>query len=162
DKVNAQSCLERYERAEIHELQKIQDALAKNDNNHSKLMSQKEFVDGSQPKNTHPPVAVDLPESPTAPGLLPVQPKIETSYFITRDELEKQYQAQEARMRSKITEGFSQWLAELAKPPSRDEFVVTKEIWRNPGHPEAGKLRIIATQADGVTPIYDDKAFSAA
>ncbi len=159
DNDKVQACLDRHKRIETRQMRAIHTAIAKNDEKHSKLYSQKVYVDGSRPPTPNPAVGFNLPPPPGQDTKALRSPQV--SYFASVAELEKSYEQNRDQMRASITNRFAQWLQDLPKQPSPEDFIKLKKIYRDPEQPGSGVLHVIDTEADGSAKI-DKQAYEEA
>ena len=149
---DTEDCFKRYWQAQMVALQVIRTAIATNNTEYSSLRL------GAKPSdpNWSPGLMPEL--DPNNPSALK---KPQVTSVITLDDVAKEYDNSEA-LNLVSSEKYHNWLKELPKKPSQDEFAVFKKVQRYPGVPGSEELQVAVYQADGKTPLFDKKAYAAA
>jgi hypothetical protein len=81
----------------------------------------------------------------------------QTPYVPTMKELVAQYERDTAAVQSLVSADYEKWMTQNQFAPSRDEYVITRQVDRDPGNPKSGKLTIIERNPDGSPKIHEAK-----
>ena len=131
---SAEDCFARYQRFQVVALERMKNAISKNQNSMATLKYKAESVESDQRS---------LDTVPVVPTLAEMQADFQ----------------KDPKKREKA-EDFSKWAKDMSRPPSMDDFVQFQEIPRDPDNKAAGFLTVVRTDPKGLAD--QKKAYDAA
>jgi hypothetical protein len=156
DSVRGDDCWDRYKLHYPLYIAQIRKRMMANDTAHSALLSKQVSKSGVTGDDTP---AFEAGRDPNAAPRSPM-----AAYFPSYDELIRQRSAdlqRDAKMQKVVTEGFVNWMKDYPVKPSKDDFVKTKTILRNPDDPTGGHFTVVKTKPDGTAEV-DEVAYKLA
>lgn len=147
----AQECIDRYVEIQVRALYEARSAIVKNNDSQGQL--QKRGADGQKVPQL---VTVSDAEFKRQKALKPIPQDVPTL-----DALVKQNESNEANLQALVSDRYREWQSGVKAEPNRDDFVLFKEIPRDPGVSNGELLKIVETNPDGTVKI-DEKAYKRA